>query len=147
MMNCLVCDRIKLITKNRNPYFVRELSTGYVVLGDSQYFNGYTLFLSKEHVVELHMHSNPDAYLKEMRQVGEAVFKAFNPIKLNYEILGNSDPHLHTHIFPRYKSDLYPNKPIWIVDKKIRDSVKPTPDELAKKIKVLDQYLTDVISQ
>ncbi len=142
MTKCLICERIQLIKENRNLYFVTELATGYVVLGDSQYFNGYTLFLSKEHVLELHKHSKPDIYLKEMRQVGEAVYKTFNPVKLNYEILGNSDPHLHTHIFPRYKSDLYPKRPVWVVDKKIRDSVKPTLDQLSKKVSALKKYIT-----
>lgn len=31
---CLVCDRIGLIKEGKNPYFVKELETGYVVLGD-----------------------------------------------------------------------------------------------------------------
>ena len=142
MTKCLICERIQLIKENRNHYFVTELATGYVVIGDSQYFNGYTLFLSKEHVLELHKHSQPDAYLRDMRQVGEAVYKAFNPVKLNYEILGNSDPHLHTHIFPRYKNDLYPNRPVWVVDKKLRDSVKPALDQLSKKVSILKKYIT-----
>lgn len=51
---CLICERIDWIKEGRNPYFVKELETGYVVLGDHQYFKGYTLFLAKEHVTELH---------------------------------------------------------------------------------------------
>lgn len=50
---CLICDRIEMIKAGTNPYFVRELETGYVVLGDHQYFKGYTLFLCKEHKQEL----------------------------------------------------------------------------------------------
>ncbi|MDN5951602.1 MAG: HIT family protein, partial [Loigolactobacillus coryniformis] len=51
---CTICERIKLIQTHQNPYFVYELTTGYVVLADSQYFEGYTLFLAKHHVTELH---------------------------------------------------------------------------------------------
>lgn len=51
---CLICQRIDLIKKGENPYFVKELETGYVVIGDHQYFAGYSLFLAKEHVTELH---------------------------------------------------------------------------------------------
>ena len=47
---CLVCDRIKMIKDNINPWFVKELKTGYVVIGDNQHFKGYTLFLCKEHI-------------------------------------------------------------------------------------------------
>lgn len=30
---CVICDRIQRIKENRNPYFVKELETGYVVIG------------------------------------------------------------------------------------------------------------------
>ena len=30
MCNCLVCERIQMIKENNNPYFVKELETGYV---------------------------------------------------------------------------------------------------------------------
>lgn len=46
-MECLVCGRIKMIKEGTNPYFVVELQTGYVVLGDFQRFHGYTIFLCK----------------------------------------------------------------------------------------------------
>ena len=50
---CFVCDRIKETRVGNNPFFVKELETGYVVIGDYQHFKGYTLFLYKTHVVEL----------------------------------------------------------------------------------------------
>ena len=49
---CLICNRISLINDGKNPYFVKELDTGYVVIGDHQYFRGYTIFLCKEHKTE-----------------------------------------------------------------------------------------------
>lgn len=50
---CLICDRIEMIKNGTNPCFVKELETGYVVIGDYQHFYGYTLFLCKEHKTEL----------------------------------------------------------------------------------------------
>lgn len=41
---CLICNRIEMIKNNDNKFFVKELETGYVVLGDFQSFYGYTLF-------------------------------------------------------------------------------------------------------
>ena len=35
---------------------------------------------------------------------------------MNYELLGNSDPHLHWHIIPRYKTDPRWGAPIWESD-------------------------------
>ena len=46
---CLICKRIEMIKNGNNPYYVKELETGYVVIGDHQHFKGYTLFLCKEH--------------------------------------------------------------------------------------------------
>jgi diadenosine tetraphosphate (Ap4A) HIT family hydrolase len=48
-----------------------------------------------------------------MAHVAEAVFRAFAPRKLNYELLGNSVSHLHWHIFPRYDNDPNPQWPVW----------------------------------
>ena len=50
---CFICDRIDMIKNGINPWFVRELETGYVVIGDHQHFKGYCLFLCKEHKTEL----------------------------------------------------------------------------------------------
>lgn len=36
---CGVCDRIRMTKEGKNPYFVKELGTGYVVLEDYQRFN------------------------------------------------------------------------------------------------------------
>lgn len=33
-----------MIKEGTNPYFVKELETGYVVIGDNQHFKGYTIF-------------------------------------------------------------------------------------------------------
>src|SRR6516162_5889448 len=92
---CLICERIQSIKDDTNPYFVLEMNTGYVVLGDHQFFRGYTLFLCKYHSAELHDLSVEirDNFLREMSEVAQAVFQAFQPRKLNYELLGNSDPH------------------------------------------------------
>jgi len=33
-------------------------------------------------------------------------------VKINYEIHGNSTPHLHIHLYPRYLDDPFPGQPI-----------------------------------
>ena len=124
--SCLVCDRIKQIQQGKNPYFIKEMETGYAVLGDCQYFRGYCLFLCKFHKTELHELKKDIRlkFLEEMALVAESVYKTFNPRKLNYELLGNTDEHMHWHIFPRYKNDLMPDRVVWAVDKTIRNNEK-----------------------
>ncbi|HKW79221.1 MAG TPA: HIT domain-containing protein [Candidatus Limnocylindria bacterium] len=35
----------------------------------------------------------------------------YQPIKMNFEMLGNQLPHLHTHVIPRYLDDGEPGHP------------------------------------
>jgi len=111
---CEVCERIARFTPD-NPYLIAELDTGYAVLADNQYYRGYTIFLAKQCVPELHELSPGvrSCFLEEMALVAEAVFRAFEPRKLNYELLGNSVSHLHWHLFPRYADDPNPQWPVW----------------------------------
>ncbi len=112
--DCEICERIARFTPE-NPYLIAELDTGYAVLADNQYIRGYTIFLSKRCVPELHdlAPGVRTRFLEEMAQVAEAVFRAFAPRKLNYEMLGNSVAHAHWHLFPRYADDPNPRWPVW----------------------------------
>ncbi|MFM1524418.1 MULTISPECIES: HIT family protein [Helcococcus] len=138
---CLICERIKMIEDGTNPYFVKELNTGYVVLGDHQYFKGYTIFICKYHKNEI-FELDRDykiKYLEEMSIVAEAVSNAFQCEKMNYELLGNGDSHLHWHLFPRNNGDLgeYGHNgkgPVWWIpmEKMYDDSNRTTDMELDK---------------
>lgn len=105
---CLICERIRMINEGTNPWFVKELETGYVVIGDHQHFKGYTIFLCKEHKSELFQLDRATRlrFLEEMSIVAEAATNAFGAEKMNYELLGNGDSHLHWHLFPRVSGDL-----------------------------------------
>ncbi len=154
-MGCLICERIQRIKNNNNPYFVCELETGYVVLGDHQRFKGYTLFLCKEHTTELHLLNKEflTKYLAEMTLVAEAVFKVYKPDKMNYELLGNGDSHIHWHLFPRYNGDLgtYGNNgkgPVWWLPKEEmwKNEYKPNPEELAFRTAELKKEIERLIT-
>jgi diadenosine tetraphosphate (Ap4A) HIT family hydrolase len=51
-------------------------------------------------------------YWAEVLAAGRAVQARFKPVKLNYMTLGNTVPHLHTHVLPRYQDDPAPGGPI-----------------------------------
>lgn len=72
-----------------------------------------------------------------MSVVAEAVSKAFKADKINYELLGNGDTHLHWHLFPRKAGDIenYGNNgkgPVWWypMEKMYDDSNRPSHKEL-----------------
>jgi diadenosine tetraphosphate (Ap4A) HIT family hydrolase len=52
------------------------------------------------------------SYWGEVMAAGAAVRARFNPVKMNYMTLGNTVPHLHTHVLPRYGDDPAPGGPI-----------------------------------
>ena len=144
---CEICQRIARFTSD-NPYLIAELDTGYAVLGDNQHYRGYTIFLAKQCAPELH-HLAPDIrvrFLSEMADVAEAVFRAFEPRKLNYELLGNSVAHLHWHIFPRYDSDPNPRWPVWNNDEFLQAPRRTdiAPAELAEMRERVQRALADV---
>ena len=125
-----------MIKEGTNPYFVKELKTGYVVIGDNQHFYGYTLFLYKNHccteLFQLDM-AERTKFMQEMTLVAEAVARAFHPEKMNYELLGMGDAHLHWHLFPRKHGDIgnYGNNgkgPVWCypMDKMYSDETRPS---------------------
>lgn len=53
-----------------------------------------------------------------MALLGDAVLQATGALRMNYEILGNSEPELHCHIFPRYTSEPDDKRkmPVWFYD-------------------------------
>ena len=147
---CLICERIELIKQGKNPHFVKELETGYVVIGDGQYFKGYTLFLAKEHVTELHQmeYETKIKFLEEMSIVQEAVAKAFQAEKMNIELLGNGDAHVHWHLFPRKAGDMkgYGHNgrgPVWWVpwEEMSTEEYQPKENDLLQLVNRLKEYL------
>lgn len=112
---CEICKRVAECRAGTHAGLIAELDTGFAVLGDSQQFRGYTLFLSKTPATELHQLSRAAKvrFIEEMTQVAEAVHVALRPHKLNCESLGNVVHHIHWHIFPRRKTDTDPRAPVW----------------------------------
>ena len=144
-MGCLICERIGQIERGENPYFVCALSTGYVVLGDHQRFQGYTLFLCKRHVTELYQlpWGFRTRFLQEMSLVAEAVAAVYHPEKMNYELLGNGDTHLHWHLFPRVSGDTPQPGPVWWLPREEmwNDAYRPSREQLAARTKQLREEI------
>ncbi|XVJ58741.1 MAG: HIT family protein [Tepidisphaera sp.] len=113
--NCEICKRIGEAREGRHAGLIAELDTGYAVLGDSQFFRGYSVLLCKTPATELFElpRETRARYLEEVSQLAEAVAKATGCHKINYECLGNQVHHLHFHVFPRRETDPQPLMPVW----------------------------------
>lgn len=105
---CPVCLR------GRPEDAVAELEAVYVLAGEDAPMKGYCALMLKRHAVELY-ELTPDeaaAFMRDVQRASKAVHELTGAVKLNYEIHGNTIPHLHLHIFPRYAGDRFENQPI-----------------------------------
>lgn len=70
--------------------------------------------LAKRHAVELFDLSITELtdFMADVRLAAGALKIVSGAVKINYELHGNSVPHLHAHLFPRYLDDLFPSGPI-----------------------------------
>jgi diadenosine tetraphosphate (Ap4A) HIT family hydrolase len=63
--------------------------------------------------------------------VAQALAEVFQPVKINYALLGNQLPHMHWHIVPRLQDDPAPKESIWSVK---HQPQRLTGEELAKRL-------------
>jgi diadenosine tetraphosphate (Ap4A) HIT family hydrolase len=93
---------------------VAQLEVCWVTMQEAAPVPGYTCLVSQSHVVELHdlSETSASAFMRDARKVSKALAAATGAVKLNYEIHGNTLPHLHMHFFPRYRGDQFEGQPI-----------------------------------
>jgi diadenosine tetraphosphate (Ap4A) HIT family hydrolase len=105
-------------------------SDAYLQRADMQ--RGYTLVIWRgRHVVEPTELEAAEAaeYWLEVLRVAEALQRYYRPLKMNYEVLGNALPHLHTHLIPRYLDDPAPGRPFPFLS----DERPDLPEELVQR--------------
>jgi diadenosine tetraphosphate (Ap4A) HIT family hydrolase len=93
---------------------VWELASSYLTSTANAAMRGYCCVVLKRHAVELHELSDDEivAFTRDVQRVGKAIQKLTRAVKLNYEIHGNTIPHLHMHIYPRQRGDPFEGGPI-----------------------------------
>lgn len=101
---------------NDDLLWIAELPVSTLYLYRDQRFRGYCILsfapwdaTSLESLSDDEYHQ----FARDLRTASKAVRSACQPDHMNYELLGNSNPHLHWHIVPRYKTDPRWGQPIW----------------------------------
>ena len=102
---------------------IAELEASWATMQEPAPVRGYVCLVSRIHVVEIHElpADAAAAFMRDLQRVSKAVATVTGAVKINYEIHGNSLPHLHMHFFPRYRGDTFEGKPI--DPKKVRQPV------------------------
>ena len=113
-------NRILSSKNGTNPMLIKELKGGYAVFGDVQFLPGYCVLLPKREVNSLNdlPLEEREQFLSDMSILGDAIIHSCNPIRVNYDILGNTDNYLHAHVFPRFKWEKEERRhmPVWLYD-------------------------------
>jgi diadenosine tetraphosphate (Ap4A) HIT family hydrolase len=120
---------------------IAELEGAYLTTGEDSGIKGYCCVVSKRHAVELHDLTSTEAaaLMRDLQRVSQAVSRITGAVKLNYEIHGNTIPHLHVHVFPRYVGDAFEDQPI--DPRRVRGITAYAPGEFAAFVDALRRSL------
>jgi diadenosine tetraphosphate (Ap4A) HIT family hydrolase len=136
MADCPMCSKWESEPDMR----ITQLEQCYVSLNRDQFFRGYCFVYTKNHLTELfHLDlQTRSKVIEEMNSVAAALFRLFNPEKINYELLGNMVPHMHWHVVPRFATDHLWPRPVW---SEPHEPVELTATEYSERIALIRQEL------
>ena len=136
MTSCPMCTK----WHDDSDLRIAELEHCHVLLNRDQFFPGYCFVFTKDHVTELFLLEREvrAAVMEEVTSVAAALYRLFQPAKINYELLGNMVPHMHWHLVPRFTTDPLWPRPIW---SEPHVEVYLTPADYAERIAKIRENL------
>ena len=119
-MSTLIHRRVAACRAGTYDKAICRVQSGWVVLGDVQFLRGYSLIYPDPVVGHLNELA-PEArktLLYEASVIGDALLDITGAVRINYEILGNLEPALHVHVFPRFDDEpaQLKTRPVWFYD-------------------------------
>jgi diadenosine tetraphosphate (Ap4A) HIT family hydrolase len=116
----LITELVLQARAGTNEKVLVRMRSGWAVMGDVQFLPGYCLLLPDPVVPSLNDLTEEDRqrFLSDMALIGDVLLEVTKAWRINYEILGNSEPELHAHIFPRFEDEAEDKKrrPVWFYD-------------------------------
>lgn len=109
--NCPICRQLPM---PEGMVDIVETPSSWLSAEPRACLKGQCCVTSKVHAVELYDLTDDEllAFMRDVAAYARALKKVTSAIKVNYEIHGNTVPHLHVHLFPRYRDDPFPGQPI-----------------------------------
>lgn len=103
-MSPTIEERVESVRSGKNPTLICQVPSGWAVLCDTQFLPGYSILLPDPVVKDINALTREarSVYLCDMAMIGDALLEVTGAYRINYAILGNTDPALHAHIIPRY---------------------------------------------
>ncbi len=119
-MSTIIHQRVELCREGAYNKCITKMASGWAVMGDVQFLRGYCLLLPDPVVPHLNAMTTEQrqSFLLDMARLGDAVIKVTKAVRINYEMLGNLEPALHAHVFPRFNNEPENLKtaPVWSYD-------------------------------
>jgi len=119
-MTTIIHKRVQLCRDGAYEKCIAKLPSGWAVMGDVQFLAGYCLLLPDPVVPDLNAMgmAQRQFFLTDMSRLGDAVLAVTGAARINYEMLGNLEPALHAHVFPRFNDEVAELKtsPVWFYD-------------------------------
>lgn len=120
MNQTLIHQRVAAARDGTNPAVIARMRSGWAVIGDRQVVHGYCLLVPDPVVPHLNALASEarGLFLQDMALLGDVLLEITQAARINYEMLGNLEPALHAHLFPRYDSEPAElrTRPVWFYD-------------------------------
>ncbi len=106
-MGHTVENGVALARRGEHPGLICRMPSGWAVLADMQYLRGYAILLADPVVSSLNDLDREQraVFLLDMAAIGDALMQVTGAYRINYAVMGNSDPNLHAHIVPRFSDE------------------------------------------
>src|SRR5204862_456639 len=110
---CLVCNQTPE-TRPPTERSIADLRVSRLIADSNTCLKGYCCLVLKPHVIEIYDLSDEDssAFIRDVKVASLALKKVTGTVKINYEIHGNTIPHMHMHLYPRQTGDPFENGPV-----------------------------------
>lgn len=122
---CYLCP--PKVTATTDILLIAPLSVSTLYLTQDQRFRGHSVLILNDHATALDALSPSTftAFMEDLRRSAAAIRVAVTPDHMNIALLGNTCPHLHWAIVPRFPTDPRWGSPIW--DNATRQAMRDHP--------------------
>ena len=144
MTNCVLCTEAP---KPNEEQLVWRGDDCRIILVNEPLLPGFCRVIWNRHVAEMTdlSHGERDHLMSLVFAVEEAVRHVMHPDKINLATLGNMVPHLHWHVIPRFKDDVFFPGSIW--SNPIQQTPEPVLAQRQKAALGLPSAIRELISQ
>jgi diadenosine tetraphosphate (Ap4A) HIT family hydrolase len=99
--------QVEALRAGLEPRLIARLPSGWALLAERQFLRGYALLLPDPVVPTINALGASDRtrFLLDMARLGDALLAVTGALRVNYAMLGNLEPALHAHVFPRYAEE------------------------------------------